>query len=297
MDGASSAPPPPPTGQLCRHCGARPCHEEPDGTIHPFCGKRCADAARAAAAAAGRGGRGGGGARPGMCIVCGVKPVYVEAGRRHDYCGKACRDQAARGAAPARTVPLDQRGPRARLPNEIKFYEREEDFYEFTNFWECDRLVIDGKPWRTAEHYFQAMKFAGFPELLEQCRNLATPRECFDMARNPAYAQYLRKDWHRGYPNHPGDITIKDQVMHNAVMHKFTQDPDLNALLLSTATGGVNRMIVEHTEKDSYWGDGGVRDWRVGQPGNELGQLLVRIRGEIARNSLSQFSIPHPPAA
>jgi predicted NAD-dependent protein-ADP-ribosyltransferase YbiA (DUF1768 family) len=60
-------------------------------------------------------------------------------------------------------------------------------------------------------------------DLPPKITGIATPRECSDMARNPAYAQYVRTDWHRGYPNHPGDITVKDQVMHNAVMHKFTQ--------------------------------------------------------------------------
>jgi predicted NAD-dependent protein-ADP-ribosyltransferase YbiA (DUF1768 family) len=80
------------------------------------------------------------------------------------------------------------------------------------------------------------MKFAAFPDLVEQCRNLATPRECFQMTRDPAFAEFVRNDWHRGYPN-PQDISIKDQVMHNAVLQKFTQDEDLKHLLLSTATG------------------------------------------------------------
>ena len=68
--------------------------------------------------------------------------------------------------------------------------------------------------------------------------------------------------------------------MYNAVMHKFMQDRTLKSLLLSTAHGGERRMIIEHTVNDNYWGDGGVPHWKPGDPGNELGQLLVRIRGE-----------------
>ena len=68
--------------------------------------------------------------------------------------------------------------------------------------------------------------------------------------------------------------------MYNAVMHKFMQDRTLKSLLLSTAHGGERRMIIEHTTNDSYWGDGGVPHWKPGDSGNELGQLLVRIRGE-----------------
>jgi ribA/ribD-fused uncharacterized protein len=184
------------------------------------------------------------------------------------------------------------------LPHEIKFYEKDAEFYEFTNFWECDHLNIDGRPWRTSEHYFQAMKFAAYPQLVEQCRTLATPRECFDMARDPLYQPYQRDDWHRGYPLRD-DVSVKDQVMYNAVMTKFTQDPTLKALLMSTAAGGNPRMIIEHTDKDSYWGDGGVLYWRQGQPGNKLGQLLVRIRDEIYRNRLQGgghgYVLPVPP--
>ena len=71
---------------------------------------------------------------------------------------------------------------------------------------QCEHLVIDGKPWPTSEHYFQAQKFAAWPSLVEQCRTLPTPRECFDMVRNPAYKPYIRDDWHRGNP------TLKDQA-------------------------------------------------------------------------------------
>ena len=80
------------------------------------------------------------------------------------------------------------------------------------------------------------MKFAAFPDLVEQCRNLATPRECFQMVRSPDLKEFVRTDWHTGYPN-PHDVPIKNQVMHNAVMHKFMQHADLKELLLSTATG------------------------------------------------------------
>ena len=77
--------------------------------------------------------------------------MFAEAGRSHQYCGKACRDQADGVVVPAqRTVPLDERGPHALLPHEIRFYEKGDDFYEFTNFWECDKLVIDGQRWSNA---------------------------------------------------------------------------------------------------------------------------------------------------
>ena len=70
--------------------------------------------------------------------------------------------------------------------------------------------------------------------------------------------------------------------------------PSLACVTSLVATGGVARVIIEHTANDSYWGDGGVRDWCESMPGNELGKLLMRIRGElIARGTVSQFPLPN----
>ena len=41
----------------------------------------------------------------------------------------------------------------------IWFYERDEAYYEFTNFWPCSSLLIDGLSWPTTEHFFQGSKF------------------------------------------------------------------------------------------------------------------------------------------
>jgi ribA/ribD-fused uncharacterized protein len=54
-----------------------------------------------------------------------------------------------------------------------------------------------------------------------------------------------------------------------ALRAKFDQYPELKQLLLST----VGNSIVEHTENDSYWGDGGD-----GSGLNRLGILLVELR-------------------
>ena len=70
-------------------------------------------------------------------------------------------------------------------------------------------------------------------------------------------------------------------MTRHSVMAKFTQDKVLKKLLVSTAHGGLKRMIIEHTTNDDYWGDNGVPHWRVGDPGNMLGQLLVEVREKI----------------
>lgn len=76
--------------------------------------------------------------------------------------------------------------------NLIYFYEKNEPFYEFTNFYESKFYDQDGIEWKTSEHYFQSQKFDS--KRKEEVRNLSTPRECFTYAKNNS--QYVRNDWH-----------------------------------------------------------------------------------------------------
>jgi ribA/ribD-fused uncharacterized protein len=62
--------------------------------------------------------------------------------------------------------------------------------------------------------------------------------------------------------------------MRKAVLAKFTQHEDLRAILLGTG----DAVLIEHTEKDSYWGDGGD-----GSGQNRLGHILMSVRAELRR--------------
>ena len=69
----------------------------------------------------------------------------------------------------------------------------------------------------------------------------------------------LRSDWEE----------VKDNVMMFALRSKFDQYPELKQLLLSAA----GNSLVEHTENDNYWGDGGG-----GSGLNRLGILFVELK-------------------
>ena len=62
--------------------------------------------------------------------------------------------------------------------------------------------------------------------------------------------------------------------MREAVLAKFSQHEDLRAVLLGTG----DALLVEHTERDSYWGDGGD-----GSGKNRLGHILMSVRDELRR--------------
>lgn len=137
----------------------------------------------------------------------------------------------------------------------IYFYSVEDEYGDFSNFARYP-IRVKGKTWPTSEHYFQAMKFID-PIQQQKIRQATTPMEAARMGRDRK--QKLRRDWE----------SVKDQVMYEAVQAKFLQHPELAEQLLATQ----NAKIVEHTEQDSYWGDGGD-----GSGKNKLGQILMRVR-------------------
>ena len=57
--------------------------------------------------------------------------------------------------------------------------------------------------------------------------------------------------------------------MYEGLRKKFTQNEELRVKLLETG----DRRLVEHTENDTYWADGGD-----GKGLNRLGSLLMKLR-------------------
>ena len=191
-------------------------------------------------------------------------------------------------------------GPRAPA-GLLWFYEKDDPYYEFTNFWpnrgrdpqtgriqlasDSFVLAIDGQLWPTTEHFFQAAKYSNPQaprcDLVDQIRLLGTPREAFDYARREDLKQYVDNRWWHGSKD-GSVVAYKDKAMLLAVRAKFFQNPSLADLLLSTG----ELLLVEHTGNDPDWGDGGGeppfydgRNWGPGK--NKLGEILMKIRDEL----------------
>jgi hypothetical protein len=143
-------------------------------------------------------------------------------------------------------------------PTVIHFYSTASEYGCFSNFSKHS-VFLKGKRWPTSEHYFQAQKFVG-TEHEEEVRTCKTARDAANMGRSRKLP--LRRDWE----------SVKDQIMLEVVRAKFTQHEDLKAILLGTG----DAQLVEHTAKDSYWGDGGD-----GSGKNRLGQILMQVRDEL----------------
>ena len=144
----------------------------------------------------------------------------------------------------------------------ILFYRVNEPHGEFSNF-SPHPIELKGMVWPTSEHYFQAQKFAG-TEHEEAVRLAKSPMVAARMGRSRE--RPLRAHWE----------TVKDDIMREALLAKFTQHAALRSLLLETD----DAEIVEHTKNDRYWGDGGD-----GSGLNRLGQLLMELRAQLRHES------------
>ena len=141
---------------------------------------------------------------------------------------------------------------------EIKFYSVNASYGEFSNFAPYV-IKVKGKIWPSTSHFFQAQKYAGTSQETA-IQNASTPTKAAEMGRSRKMR--VRPNWDN----------VKDNVMQEAVRAKFTQHADLKALLLSTG----DAKIIEHTENDAYWGDGGD-----GKGLNKLGKILMKVRDEL----------------
>jgi N-glycosidase YbiA len=140
----------------------------------------------------------------------------------------------------------------------IQFYSTTGEYGCFSNFYRAD-IKVDGKTWPTSEHYFQAQKFVG-TAYEDEVRAAKTAMIAARLGRSRKHP--MRRDWE----------SVKDSIMRKVVLAKFTQHDDLRGILLGTG----DALLVEHTENDSYWGDGGD-----GSGGNKLGQILMSVREEL----------------
>jgi len=144
----------------------------------------------------------------------------------------------------------------------IRFYHSDQPWGELSNFSRHAVFLADCV-WPTVEHFYQAQKFAGLPEE-EIIRCAATPM----LAKHLAVEftdDHRRTDWE----------DVKETLMLDGLRAKFRQHPDLRSRLI----GSGERLLVEHTANDAYWGDAGD-----GSGKNRLGMLLMQVRAELRRD-------------
>jgi len=142
----------------------------------------------------------------------------------------------------------------------IKFYHEFEEYGWLSNYFVCD-FMLDGHNWTSTEHYYQAQKTLD-PTYREIIRLAATPDESKRLGNSSEC--HIRPDWN----------IHRVVAMRNAIQAKFTQNPELMELLISTG----NTELMENSTQDYYWGCGVDGSGR-----SMLGLLLMHLRMELRR--------------
>jgi ribA/ribD-fused uncharacterized protein len=147
----------------------------------------------------------------------------------------------------------------------IKFYTTKTKWGCFSNF-SRHAFSLDGKDWKTSEHYYQAQKFITTdPDYAEKIRKASSPKEAAQLGR--ANKEKLRPDWE----------PIKDDIMRKVVKHKFTVHTSCRKTLFETG----EEELIEDSPKDYYWGCGAA-----GTGKNMLGKILMEVRAELRKRYL-----------
>jgi len=172
---------------------------------------------------------------------------------------------------------------------EIKFYLKNEPYFEFSNYY-MSPFIKKNIQYMSIEHYFQSQKFnQPNNKLAMEYFNLIiqadTPQKMKDMGNqktnyrgckwfinknnknlglmNDIIKQYkslitIRDDWN----------DIRDKIMYKGLKKKF-KDPELKKILLNTG----DAYLIENSPRDYYWGIG-----KDGNGENKLGKLLMKLR-------------------
>lgn len=170
----------------------------------------------------------------------------------------------------------------------VFFYSHTEKPYGVLSNFYPSNIVYRKKVYPTSEHLFQALKFlyhgatSETKEYAELIRCQSTPNKARELAHQRIKTKgvwpwrlkmnemiatagsvaVMRDDWEK----------YRRRAMLKCLRLKFRQNPKLREIL----TGTGNALLVEHTTRDSWWGDGG------GGGKNMLGRVLMRVRRELA---------------
>jgi ribA/ribD-fused uncharacterized protein len=170
----------------------------------------------------------------------------------------------------------------------IHFYSADGANGIFSNFYKAP-VKYNGKVYPTSEHAYQAAKFdyPGASEVnkryVEAIRLEPSPAKIFFMGRQkkigglPWRVELSKKiELYKEAKVRPDWERQKLPIMKEIVRAKFTQHLKLQDDLLRTK----DAVLVEHTSRDKYWGDGGN-----GSGANHLGKLLMELREEFSADA------------
>jgi ribA/ribD-fused uncharacterized protein len=130
-------------------------------------------------------------------------------------------------------------------------------FRFLSNFYPC-KIVYDGIEYPSAEHAYVASKSSDIMQRYA-IAEMEHPGEVKKLGRKLK----IRSDWEK----------VKLPIMRSIVQAKFSQNPELMAMLKDTRP---NELVEGNTWGDRFWGESPLGNGR-----NELGKILMSVRDDI----------------
>ena len=158
---------------------------------------------------------------------------------------------------------IDDESYRTYRTKAFHFIHGFQDKYRFLSNFYMSEYKLNGKSYYTVENGFQSYK-TDPPD--ERIRVAGTPSEAKRLGRLVP----LRSDWEE----------IKDKVMHEHVLAKFSQNDDLKQLLIKTNDAV---LCEDNTWHDNYWGDCTCDKCQFIEGKNMLGKILMKVREQLRK--------------
>lgn len=156
----------------------------------------------------------------------------------------------------------------------ILYFSRDRETFAFLSHFYPSPIALDGEQWATVEHFYQAQK-SDHPDYRAAIRAAETPGLAKRLAAQPTAPRRLaQKSWFRtsGIMPRADWHQAKLDIMRRADFAKFSQNPDLAALLLATG----NAELIEDSPSEPFWGTG-----PDGEGQNWAGRVIMEVRNQL----------------
>jgi len=164
------------------------------------------------------------------------------------------------------------------IANSCVIYKTKDTYGGLSNMASGYSIIVNNTVFKTSEALYQICKFPKYPDIQKEIVNSKSPMTA--KMKTKKHSELVRKDWDK----------IKVSIMRWCLQLKLCNNFDkFSSLLLITN----NKPIVEHSNKDKYWGAKKENDKLVGI--NALGRLLMELREKIIENDLYPIFVIHPP--
>lgn len=145
-----------------------------------------------------------------------------------------------------------------------------EKFYIYFSPYTAHAIEINGVVFPTLEHAYQSQRYTD-PKIIEEIRS----------AHSPVLAWQISNTYKHVQISEFKDEKYKLKVMEELMRLKTMQHEEIQKVLLESGDLKIIKHIVAYPPGDGFWDDG-----EDGKGLNHIGNIWMKIRDELKRNTI-----------